>query len=70
LGTGDGPRSKTGAVKCTPILESWYKFALDTGLAVTPGSPMERKVGRNREDVDIPLTSARIHVGLSVYPFR
>jgi hypothetical protein len=24
-GTGDGPRLKTGAVKCTSILKSWYK---------------------------------------------
>ena len=46
------------------------KFALDTGLAFTPGSLMEREVGRNSEDVDIALTGARIHVGLSVYPFR
>jgi hypothetical protein len=46
------------------------KFALDTGLAFTPGSLMEREVGRNSEDVDIALTSARIHVGVSVYPFR
>jgi hypothetical protein len=46
------------------------KFALDTGLAFTPGSLMERKVGRIREDVDIALTSARLHVGVSVYPFR
>ena len=46
------------------------KFALDTGLAFMPGSLMEREVGRNNEDVDIALTSARIHVGLSVYPFR
>jgi hypothetical protein len=45
-------------------------FALDTGLAFTPGSLMEREVGRTSEDVDIALTSARIHVGLSVYPFR
>jgi hypothetical protein len=46
------------------------RFALDTGLAFTPGSLMEREVGRTREEVDIALTSARIHVGLSVYPFR
>jgi hypothetical protein len=46
------------------------KFALDTGLAFMPGSLMEREAGRNNEDVDIALTSARIHVGLSVYPFR
>jgi hypothetical protein len=46
------------------------KFALDTGLAFTPGGLVEREIGRNREDVDIALTSARIHVGLSVYPFR
>lgn len=45
-------------------------LALDGGLAFTPGSLLEQHVGGQTEDVDIKLTGARIHVGLTFYPFR
>ncbi len=44
--------------------------ALDAGMVFTPGSLMEREVDGDWEDADIKLTGARIHFGLSFYPFR
>ena len=46
------------------------RIALDAGMAFTPGALMERNAGSHAEDVDVKLTGARIHVGISVYPFR
>ena len=45
-------------------------IALDGGLSFTPGSLMEVDIDGRTEDVDIALTGARLHVGITLYPFR
>ncbi len=46
------------------------KIALDSGIAFTPGSLREQSIDGTRNDVNIGMAGARIHVGISFYPFR
>ncbi|GAB5521244.1 MAG: hypothetical protein RhofKO_34950 [Rhodothermales bacterium] len=45
-------------------------LALDTGMSFTPGSLLSRWVEDDHEDIDLKLVGARIHFGISVFPFR
>jgi hypothetical protein len=45
-------------------------FALEGGLAFTPGSLMEQDIEGRGQDVDIALAGVRLHIGATLYPFR
>jgi hypothetical protein len=45
-------------------------IAVEGAASFTGGSLMERTVGGSTGDVDISLTGVRLHIGLSLYPFR
>ena len=46
------------------------EFALNGGLQFTLGQYNEIEMGGQSEGIDLDLTSARLNVGVSWYPFR
>jgi hypothetical protein len=45
-------------------------IAVEGGVSFTPGSLMERELGGASEDVSVGVAGVRMHVGLTLYPFR
>lgn len=44
--------------------------ALEGGASFTPGSLLERDLGGADEDIGVGVAGIRMHVGLTLYPFR
>lgn len=62
-----GPGGSLGA---GVLFHATRTMALEAGASFTAGELWDREVGGIKDDVDIGAKAVRIHLGISLYPFR